>query len=211
MFELIKSGGWMMVPIIACSVVALAIIGERFWSLRSTRIMPPELLPRIWNLYRKNQLDNIQLRNLRTNSPLGAILAAALSSVAQGREAMKESVEQAGRQVVHELERYLNTLGTIASVSPYLGLLGSVLGMIKVFSTFSAAGGIGNPTRLAGGISEILVATAAGLAVAIPSLIFYRYFQGRVIELTLQMEEEAVRVIDALHTVEIEENPGAAP
>lgn len=200
MFEIIKSGGWMMVPIIGCSILALAIVVERLWTLRTRRIMPPQLLPQVWNLYRKDQLDNIQLRNLKTSSPLGAILAAAIASFSDGREAMKESVEQTGRQVVHELERYLNTLGTIASVSPYLGLLGSVLGMIKVFSTFSAAGGIGNPTRLAGGISEILVATAAGLAVAIPSLIFYRYFQGRVIELTLAMEEEAIRLIDVLHS-----------
>jgi biopolymer transport protein ExbB len=199
-FEIIKSGGWMMVPIIGCSILALAIVVERLWTLRTRRIMPPQLLPQVWNLYRKDQLDNIQLRNLKTSSPLGAILAAAIASFSDGREAMKESVEQTGRQVVHELERYLNTLGTIASVSPYLGLLGSVLGMIKVFSTFSAAGGIGNPTRLAGGISEILVATAAGLAVAIPSLIFYRYFQGRVIELTLAMEEEAIRLIDVLHS-----------
>lgn len=190
----------MMVPIIGCSILALAIIAERLWALRTRRIMPPQLLPQVWNLYRKDQLDNLQLRNLKTSSPLGAILAAAIASFSDGREAMKESVEQTGRQVVHELERYLNTLGTIASVSPYLGLLGSVLGMIKVFSTFSAAGGIGNPTRLAGGISEILVATAAGLAVAIPSLIFYRYFQGRVIELTLAMEEEAIRLIDVLHS-----------
>jgi biopolymer transport protein ExbB len=204
-FEIIKSGGWMMVPIIGCSIVALAIIVERLWTLRTARIMPPQLLPQVWNLYRKDQLDNVQLRKLKTSSPLGAILAAAIGSFAEGRDAMKESVEQTGRQVIHDLERYLNALGTIASVSPYLGLLGSVLGMIKVFSTFSAAGGIGNPTRLAGGISEILVATAAGLAVAIPSLIFYRYFQGRVTDLTLQMEEEAVRMIDVLSSAREED------
>lgn len=205
MFEIIKSGGWMMVPILGCSIVALAIIVERLWSLRTRRIMPPQLLPQVWNLYRKGQFDNVQLRNLKNSSPMGTVLAAAFSSFTEGREAMKESVEQAGRQVVHDLERYLNTLGTIASVSPYLGLLGSVLGMIQVFSTFSAAGGIGNPTRLAGGISEILIATAAGLAVAIPSLIFYRYFQGRVTELTLQMEEEALRLIDVLHSTREED------
>ncbi len=198
MFEIIKSGGWMMWPIIACSVVAMAIIVERFWILRAQRIMPPHLVSHVWSLYRKNQFDSAQLRGLRNGSPLGAVLASALASFSQGREAMKESVEQTGRQVVHDLERYLNTLGTIASVSPYLGLLGSVLGMIKVFSTFSMVGGIGNTSRLAGGISEILVATAAGLAVAIPSLIFYRYFQGRVIDYTIRMEEEAIRLIDAL-------------
>jgi biopolymer transport protein ExbB len=198
--DILKSGGWMMLPIIGCSILALAIIVERLWTLRRRRILPPETLPQVWALYRKGQLDSLQLRNLKMSSPLGAILASAIASFADGREAMKEAVEQTGRQVAHGLERYLNTLGTIAAISPYLGLLGSVLGMIKVFSTFSAAGGIGNPTRLAGGISEILVATAAGLAVAIPSLIFHRYFQGRVHELTLQMEEEAVRLIDVLHS-----------
>jgi biopolymer transport protein ExbB len=205
-FEIIKSGGWMMWPIIACSVLALAIIVERLWTLRTDRIAPPHLLSQTWKLYSKNQIDNAQIRILRNDSPLGTILAAVLINFSQGREATKESVEQTGRQVVHELERYLNTLGTIASVSPYLGLLGSVLGMIKVFSTFSMAGGIGNPTRLAGGISEILVATAAGLAVAIPSLIFYRYFQGRVAELTIQMEEEAGRLIHALNTAHEEDS-----
>lgn len=207
MLEIIKSGGWVMVPIIGCSILALAIIVERLLALRTERVMPPQLLPKIWSMYRKNQLDNIQLRNLKAGSPLGAILASALSSFADGREAMKENVEQTGRQVVHDLERYLNTLGTIASVSPYLGLLGSVLGMIQVFSTFSTAAGLGNPTRLAGGISEILIATAGGLAVAIPSLIFYRYFQGRVIDLTMQMEDEALRLIEALHTSHKEEHP----
>ncbi|BBL74535.1 MotA/TolQ/ExbB proton channel family protein [Methylomagnum ishizawai] len=199
MFEIITSGGWMMWPIIACSVLALAIVVERFWTLRPQRIVPPHLVNHVWGLYRKHQFDTMQLRALRMGSPLGTVLAAALASHSQGRAAMMESAEQTGRQVVHELERYLNTLGTIASVSPYLGLLGSVLGMIKVFSTFSVAGGIGNPARLAGGISEILVATAAGLAVAIPSLIFHRFFQGRVTDYAVRMEEETQRLIDAVH------------
>jgi biopolymer transport protein ExbB len=197
--EIIKLGGWMMLPIIVCSILAMAIIGERLWSLRARRIMPPDLIPKVFDLHRNARLDAVELRNLKIGSPLGAIVAAALSGQPRGHEAMKETVEQAGRQVVHELERYLNTLGTIASVSPYLGLLGSVLGMMKVFATFSAGGSeIANPARLAGGISEILIATAAGLAVAIPSLIFYRYFQGKVAELTVRMEEEAVQMIEAL-------------
>lgn len=199
MLEIIKLGGWMMLPIIVCSILAMAIIGERLWSLRARRIMPPDLIPKVFDLHRNARLDAVELRNLKIGSPLGAIVAAALSGQPRGHEAMKETVEQAGRQVVHELERYLNTLGTIASVSPYLGLLGSVLGMMKVFATFSAGGSeIANPARLAGGISEILIATAAGLAVAIPSLIFYRYFQGKVAELTVRMEEEAVQLIEAL-------------
>ncbi len=202
MLEIIKLGGWMMLPIIVCSILAMAIIGERLWSLRARRIMPPDLIPKVFDLHRNARLDAVELRNLKIGSPLGAIVAAALSGQPRGHEAMKETVEQAGRQVVHELERYLNTLGTIASVSPYLGLLGSVLGMMKVFATFSAGGSeIANPARLAGGISEILIATAAGLAVAIPSLIFYRYFQGKVAELTVRMEEEAVQLIEALSLV----------
>ena len=203
--EIIKLGGWMMVPIIACSILALAIIGERLWSLRTSRIMPADLIGHIWKLYRDHRLDATELRKLKNESPLGAIVAAALISRGQGREIMKESVEHAGRQVVHELERYLNTLGTIASVSPYLGLLGSVLGMMKVFATFSAGGNdLANPAQLAGGISEILIATAAGLAVAIPSLIFHRYFQGRVAELTVRMEQEAVQLIDLLDRADAE-------
>ncbi len=199
MLEIITLGGWMMAPLIVCSLIAMAIIGERLWALRTRRILPPELVPQVWDLHRKQQLDAVELRNLKTGSPLGAILAAALGSLHLGREALQETVEQAGRQVVLDLERYLNTLGTIASVSPYLGLLGSVLGMMKVFAAFSTAGSeLADPARLAGGISEILVTTAAGLVIAIPSLIFYRYFRGRVAELTVRMEEEAVQLIDAL-------------
>lgn len=188
-----------MWPIIACSIIALAIIGERFWTLRTNNILPRQLVPQIWALQRNNQLDAVHIRQLRMSSPLGAILAAGLVNHKHGREVMKDSLEQAGRQVVHELGRYLNTLGTIASISPYLGLLGSVLGMIKVFSTFSMEQGISNPAHLAGGISEILIATASGLAVAIPSLMFHRYFLGRVDELAVRMEEEALRLIEMMH------------
>lgn len=199
MLNLIALGGWMMVPILLCSILATAIIGERFWALRASRIMPPDVVPRIWRLHRENRLDATELRQLQVGSPLGAIMAAALEQRAQGRNAMKENAEHTGRQVVHALEKYLNTLGTIASISPYMGLLGSVLGMIKVFAAFSATGDtFANPAHLAGGVSEILVATAAGLAIAIPSLIFYRYFQGRVSELVVHMEEETIRMIDTL-------------
>lgn len=205
MFEILKSGGWMMIPIIACSILAMTIIVERFISLSTKRVMPPDLMPQVWTLCRRNQIDAAQVRLLGAGSPMGKVLAAGLANFSRGRDAMLESIEQTGRQAVHEMERYLNTLGTIASVSPYLGLLGSVLGMIKVFSTFSNATGIGNPARLAGGISEILVATAAGLAVAIPSLIFYRFFQGRIEELSVKMEEEAVKLIDSLYRPRQEE------
>lgn len=199
MFDLIASGGWMMVPILICSIIAMAIVFERIWSLRTSSVMPPDLITDVVKRARQNKIDNVYLRKLKVGSPLGAIVAAALTSQHLDHKGIQDQVELAGRQVVHELERYLNTLGTIASISPYMGLLGSVLGMMKVFATFSAAGNpANNPSVLAGGISEILVATAAGLAVAIPSLIFYRYFQGRVAELTVRMEEEAVQLMDHL-------------
>jgi biopolymer transport protein ExbB len=197
--ELIKGGGLLIWPILACSVVALAIILERLWALRTDRIIPPELPPMVWSLYRNQQLDQASIRQIALSSPLGAVLAAGLANHKHGREVMQTCIEQAGRQVVHTMERYLNTLGTIASISPYLGLLGSVLGMMKVFAGFSAAQGAGNPAMLAGGLSEILITTAAGLAVAIPSLMFYRYFQGRVNELALRLEEEAVRLVAIFH------------
>lgn len=198
MLEFIKAGGWLMVPIIACSVVALAIICERFWTLRTSKIIPRQLVPQVWRLYKENRLDSARLRMLRASSPLGAILAAGLANYRHGRELMKESIEEAGRQVVHEMERFLNTLGTIASITPLLGLLGTVFGMIKVFSAITSAG-VGDPTVLAGGISEALITTAAGLSVAIPSLMFHRYFQGKVIELVLKMEKEALRLIEIMH------------
>ena len=162
--------------------------------------MPPDLITEVVKRARQQKIDNVYLRQLKVGSPLGAIVAAALTSQHLDHKGIQDQVEMAGRQVVHEMERYLNSLGTIASISPYMGLLGSVLGMMKVFATFSASGNpANNPSILAGGISEILVATAAGLAVAIPSLIFYRYFQGRVAELTVRMEEEAVQLMDHLN------------
>jgi biopolymer transport protein ExbB len=198
LFDIIKAGGWVMWPILLCSIVALAIILERLWTLRPGRVIPAEVMTQVWKLHRQNQLDTGQIRQIQIGSPLGAVIAAGLASQPAGRAAMLEAIEQAGRQAVHGLERYLNTLGTIAAISPYLGLLGSVMGMIKVFSTFSAAQGVSDPALLAGGISEILFATAAGLAVAIPSLMFHRYFHSRINELALRMEQEAYNLLAGL-------------
>ena len=198
MLELIKSGGLLIWPILLCSVVSLSIICERFWTLRTEKIIPPKLVPQVWSMYKKNQVDGSKIRMLQTNSPLGAILAAGLVNRKYGREMMRISLEEAGRQVVNELERFLNTLGTIASITPLLGLLGTVVGMIKVFALITSSG-VGDPGVLAGGISEALITTAAGLSVAIPSLMFYRYFEGRVVYLVLRMEEEALRLIDVIH------------
>ncbi|PKM37344.1 MAG: biopolymer transporter ExbB [Gammaproteobacteria bacterium HGW-Gammaproteobacteria-10] len=198
MFDLIKSGGWLMLPIILCSIGAMAIIAERFWTLRKNKILPPDLVPQIWKLSREGKLDASALRSLKMSSPLGAVLAAGLANSRHGRDIMRTSIEEVGRQIVHELEKFLNTLGTIASITPLLGLLGTVVGMIKVFTAIMMHG-VGDPTILAGGISEALITTAAGLSVAIPSLIFHRYFERLVDEYVLNMEEEALRLIDVLH------------
>jgi len=196
-FELVKAGGWLMLPIIACSVAALAIIIERLWMLRSRRVVPDGLVDQVWNLHRKKQLKDLQINTLADGSPLGRILAAGIINRHYSREVMKEAIEETGRQVVHELERYLNSLGTIASISPLLGLLGTVIGMIKVFTAITTAG-VGNPTVLAGGISEALITTAAGLSVAIPSLMFHRYLSGRVEMLVMRMEEEAMKIVEVM-------------
>jgi len=197
-FEMVQAGGWLMLPIILSSVIAFAIIGERFWSLQHKRIAPRHLVGQVWQWHKSATLDDEHIDALAKNSPLGRILAAGLINRNHPREIMKEAIEETGRQVVMELERYLNTLGTIASVTPLLGLLGTVIGMIKVFAAITTHG-VGNPGVLAGGISEALITTAAGLSVAIPSLIFYRFFRGRVDELVLVMEEEALKIVDVMH------------
>ncbi len=198
MFELIKNGGWLMLPIIFCSIAAMGIVAERFWSLQRKKILPPELVPQIFKLAKNQKLDAQTLRRIKQSSPLGNILATGLINRHHGRDMMKISIEEAGRQVVHELEHFLTTLGTIASVTPLLGLLGTVVGMIKVFAAIMIHG-VGDPGILAGGISEALITTAAGLTVAIPSLIFHRYFERLVDEFVLNMEEESLKLIDVMH------------
>lgn len=188
----------MMLPLIACSIVALAIILERFWTLRRPKVIPPDLVPQLWRLSRERKLDDNALHRLKVSSHLGFILASGLANSHHGREVMKECIEDSGRQVVHRLERFLNTLGTIASVSPLLGLLGTVVGMIQAFSAI-VTNGVGDPSVLAGGISVALITTAAGLMVAIPSLIFHRYFERLVDEYVIDMEAEALKLVDILH------------
>jgi biopolymer transport protein ExbB len=196
--ELVKAGGWLMLPIIACSIVALAIIIERLWSLQVRRVLPKNLVAQVWRWDKIHQLNDEHLKELQSSSPLGSVLAAGIANRKQKREVMKESIEDTGRHVVHELERYLNTLGTIAAITPLLGLLGTVIGMIKVFATITTMG-VGNPGALAGGISEALITTAAGMSVAIPTLMFYRYFRGKVRMLVLRMEQEAMGMVEIMH------------
>jgi biopolymer transport protein ExbB len=195
--ELMQAGGWLMVPILLCSVATVAIVIERFWALRRGLIMPENLVSHIWQMHRRQMLDDRAIAEIRQGSALGRMLAAGLVNRFHSREIMKEAIQDAGRQVVSGLERYLNTLGTIAAVAPLLGLLGTVIGMIDVFAVIMQAG-VGSPGQLAGGISKALITTAAGLSVAIPALIFHRYFNGRVDELIVGMEEQALRLIEVM-------------
>jgi biopolymer transport protein ExbB len=197
-FEIVKSGGWLMAPIILCSIIALAIVAERLWSLQRKRIIPKHLVAQIWHLQSKGQLNAEQISIVRKSSPLGRILAAGLANMQHEREIMKEAIEETGRHVVHDLERYLNALGTIAAITPLLGLLGTVIGMIQVFGVITSQG-VGNPTVLAGGISVALITTAAGLSVAIPALMFHRYFRGLIDSLVVFMEQEAIKLVEVIH------------
>ena len=197
MWEIVQAGGWLMLPIIACSVVAAAIILERLWTLQPNRVLPKDLTAEVWKWAKNEQLDLQHIQALHQGSPLGQVLAAGLQNRHESREIVKESIEDTGRHVVHELERYLNPLGTIAAISPLLGLLGTVIGMVKVFAAITASG-VGNPSVLAGGISEALITTAAGLTVAIPSLMGYRYLRGRIDGLVVRMEKEAMKFLEAL-------------
>jgi len=196
--ELIKAGGILMWPIMLCSVIALAIIAERFWSLQTTRICPKNLVAQVWQWQKNGELNATNIKALRAGSPLGRILAAGLVNRNNERLIMKESIEEVGRHVVHDLGKFLTTLGTIASISPLLGLLGTVLGMIQVFTVITTVG-LGDPAILADGISVALITTAAGLTVAIPSLMFHRYFQGKIDDLVVNMEQEALKMVEVMH------------
>jgi len=195
--EIVQSGGWLMVPILLCSIVAAAISVERLWTLQRSRITPRNLLAQIWSSIKANDMDAQKLRELRGSSPMGQVLAAGIANAKRSRDIMKEAMEEAAGQIGHDLERYLTSLGIIASISPLIGLLGTVVGMIKVFTALMLEGA-GNANVLAGGISQALITTAAGLSVAIPALIFHRFFLRRVDELMVTMEQEAGKLVDIL-------------
>jgi biopolymer transport protein ExbB len=197
MYELIKSGGPVMIPIILLAIIAMAIIVERFWSLRRKEVFPPGLGVEVREWARDRELDAKHIEVLRRNSPLGELLAAALDMRHKPREMMKERVEDVGRHVVHELEKFLNTLGTIAGVAPLLGLLGTVLGIIEMFMMILKTG-VGDANQLAGGIGQALVSTAGGIILAIPALMFYRYFRGLINEYVIDMEKQAIALMDVL-------------
>ena len=202
MWEIVRAGGWMMGPIILASIVAVAIILERLWTLQDRRVLPADLTRRVWDLVEADMVNDKVIAALQQNSPLGKVLAAGLANRQRSREALMERLEDTGRHVVHELERFLNALGTIAGVSPLLGLLGTVGGIIKAFNAITA-GGVGDPRMLSGGIAQALITTAAGLCVAIPSLIAYRYLRGRVDRIVIEIEKDAIQLADALEAAQV--------
>jgi len=197
-WELIKAGGWLMLPIVLASMLAVAIILERAWTLRTSRVSPPDLLARVWQWIRNNELDAGKLKQLRADSPLGEILAAGLLNSKHGRDIMKESIEESGSHVVHDLEKYLSLLGTIAVISPLLGLLGTVVGIIEAFMAVTA-NGLNDPSMLAGGISKALITTAGGMVVAIPAMVMHRWFTRHIQTLTVEMEQQAIKLVDIVH------------
>ena len=197
MWEIVRAGGPFMWPIIICSIVLVGIVLERLWTLQRKRVLPQDLIKKVSELADRNQVNPKVIEALEKNSPLGRVLAAALANRHRGHDIMMERIEDTGRHVVHELERFLNSLGTIASISPLLGLLGTVTGIISAFQAVML-GGMGDPRMLAKGISEALLCTAGGLTVAIPAYIAHRYLRGKVERIVVEMEKIAVNFADSL-------------
>lgn len=208
MYALIQAAGWPIWPLILASIVAMGIIGERMWALRLSMVTPRDLLPKVVHEYRNSGVSVDMITRLKKHSPLGQIFAAGLRNDRSTREVMKESIEEAGRAVCHDLERYLTTLGTIASMSPLMGLFGTLVGMIEIFGANSPTPGGGNdPAQLAHGISVALYNAAFGILVAIPSMMFYRYFHGKVDALVIEMELQALKLVEIVHGERQDDSP----
>ena len=197
MLELVKAGGWPMIPLLLLSAIALAIIVERAWTLRRKAVLPPDLGNEVRAWAVRGNLDPAHIASLRATSPLGALLAAALDVRHRPRDQIRERIEDIGRHLVHRMERYLNTLGTISAAGPLLGLFGTVVGMIEMFLGILDHG-IGDVNQLAGGIGKALVCTATGMVVAIPALMAHRWFRGRISEYIVAMEHESIQLLDAI-------------
>jgi len=197
LFAFIEAAGWPVWPLVLASIIALAIIGERAWSLRSSIVAPKGLLNQVIQEYRQNGASPQLLGRLAAGPPLAQIFAAGLKNVKSSPQVMKDAIDETGRAVGHELERFLTTLGTLATISPLLGLLGTVIGMIEIFGSQTPSGS--NPIVLAHGISIALYNTAMGLIVAIPSMIFYRHYRNQVDSLIVEMESQAVKLVEILH------------
>lgn len=196
-FSIIQAAGWPIWPLLFASVVAVALIIERMVALRRSKVLPAGLLQRVVAEYRQNGVSEAMLHSLEAQSPLGRVFAAGLRNVGSSREIMRESIEEAGALVAHELDRYLTTLGTIASISPLMGLLGTVVGMIEIFGSQAPSGS--NPVQLAHGISVALYNTGFGLVIAIPGMIFWRHFRALVNGFVIEMQQQAVRLVEILH------------
>ena len=197
MYSIILAAGWPIWPLLLASIIAVALIIERLVVLRRSRVLPPGLLQRVVAEYRQGNINENVVATLEAQSPLGRVLGAGLRNIGSSREIMRESVEEAGGIVAHELERYLTTLGTIASISPLMGLLGTVVGMIEIFGSQSPTGS--NPVQLAHGISVALYNTGFGLLIAIPGMIFWRHFRALVNGYVIEMQQQAVRLVEVLH------------
>jgi biopolymer transport protein ExbB len=197
-FAIVQAAGWPIWFLLLASVIAVALIIERSISLRANKIIPPKLLDQVIGVYQRQGLSAEVIERLSQDSPLGAVLAAGLRNLKSSRYVMKEAIEEAGRAVAHDLERFLTTLGTIATAAPLLGLFGTVIGMIEIFGSQSPTGG-SNPQQLAHGISIALYNTAFGIAIAIPALIFYRHFRNKVDTLVVEMEQLAAKLVDIVH------------
>ncbi len=197
MFAIIQAAGWPIWPLLVASVIAVALIIERAITLRRANILPPTLLEQVVSVYRRQGVSEEVLDRLANDSPLGSVLAAGLRNHRSSRYVMKEAIEEAGRGVAHQLERFLTTLGTIATAAPLLGLFGTVIGMIEIFGSQTPTGT--NPQQLAHGISIALYNTAFGIAVAIPALIFYRHYRNKVDTYVVEMEEQASKLVDIVH------------
>lgn len=198
MFAIIQAAGWPIYLLLVSSIIALALIIERTLSLRRQRILPPTLLEEVIRVYQNGKIRQEVVDQLAVNSPLGRVLAAGLRNVNAPREVMKESIEEAGSAVAHDLEKYLTTLGTIASLAPLMGLFGTVVGMIEIFGSQNASGA--NPAQLAHGISVALYNTGFGLLIAMPAMIFYRHFRALVDSFVVEMEQQAVKFVDVVHS-----------
>ncbi len=197
LFTILQQAGWPIYLLLTASIVGLALIIERLLYLRARRVLPPTLLNEVIRVYQNGKVDANVINTLENNSPLGRVLAAGLRNLDAPREVMKESIEEAGRGAAHELERFLTSLGTIATLAPLMGLFGTVVGMIEIFGAQNAAGS--NPAELAHGISVALYNTGFGLAVAMPTLVFYRHFRALVDAFIIDMEQQAVKFVDTVH------------
>lgn len=192
----VQAGGWLMIPLVLSSLVAIAVILALFMNLKKEKVLPEGLAEKAQKLARSGKMTPAHIKQVRDGSLLGSVLAAGLGTVGQPRHLMKESIEESGRHAIHKMDKYMTTLGTIAAIAPLLGLLGTVVGMIVVFNQMLQAGGVGNPADLAGGISQALVTTAFGITIAVPALIFHRFFRGKINDFAIEMEKEAIKLLE---------------